>query len=384
MAQAGKLDQKAQESISTLYRQGESYVDIAKLFGVSTKSIEYQVKRLGIYDKDRGKVPEEVKAMIIDMYAKNVPLAQIAEKVGVADRTISERLKRWNVPLKSTERTKIINRNNVTELDVVAKYRELESVNDTAAHFNTSDVTIAKILKRHKVKGVRTLIREFLEENKDFILERYRDGCGLITIAQEMGISYSTLYLNMHRWGVEIFYPGVKEIRQRLETDKDKIKDLYYNKNVSLSEIAEMYDISDGRMGRAAKEWGWEIRRFGIETWIEKHVETLLKDKAIEHKKQFPIENRIYDFFVPSVNLLIETHGNYWHGNPTMYTELDHIQLGGQKRDEIKLRLAKAYGHDIIYFWEKDISDRPEWVANELYNAITTRLTTHPSLHKLV
>lgn len=371
MAKAGKLNETDIAKILAKYKKGESMEAIGKRFRVSSKSIEYHVKKHGIYDPDRKKISETDKAKVIDLYKRNIPLVDIASQFDVTDWTISHWIKKWGIPLSKATRTRITNRNNVTELDIVAKYRELENVDKTAQYFNTSDVTIAKILKRHKVEGWKEQMRVFLDQNKDYVLERYRDGFGITTIARELNISYSTLYLNMRRWGIARSYPRVEEIRCKLEAEKTKIYEAYFDNSVGIEELAETYEISKSRMHIAFREWGWKTRTPSKDTSIERVIEKMLRQIDVVYTKQFKIQRRLYDFFVPSANLLIEAHGDYWHGNPRFYPVPNDLQKKNRSRDRIKASMAKTAGHRLIHFWECEINKRPERVRAKIEKALT-------------
>jgi hypothetical protein len=68
-----------------------------------------------------------------------------------------------------------------------------------------------------------------------------------------------------------------------------------------------------------------------------------LEKLNISFKKQYRIyydkrQYRSYDFYIPSKNLLIETDGDYWHSNPSIY-KLDFLnesQLKNKTNDEFK------------------------------------------------
>lgn len=367
MAAAHKVTARQIAQILRRYQRGEGCQSIGRRFDISGKSVEYHLKRAGVYQANRNGAEWEAKREeMVAMYATNVPMEEMVARFGTSAWNLSRRLKRWGVRLRPTERTKIVNRHNVTEIDIVAKYRETESVGKTAVYFDTSDVTIGKILKRQKVKGWRDEFREFMEANKAFILERYRDGFGLISVARELNISYSSLYLNMRRWGIARAYPGVKDIKERLEAGKDAIFDAHFNRKITMGELAETYDVSRSRIGLQFKAWGWTPIARGINTSIERAVEKMLKTMGVTHQKQFPLDRKRYDFYLPLVNTIIETHGDYWHGNPRLYAKLDGIQQINRKRDRVKRALAKAHGHRLITLWECDINEYPERIEKRL------------------
>lgn len=70
-----------------------------------------------------------------------------------------------------------------------------------------------------------------------------------------------------------------------------------------------------------------------------------------------------YDIGIKNLKLLIETHGDYWHGNSKHYNEegtngkrkLNDIQLNKQKRDTEKKDWAISRGFEYLVLWETDI-----------------------------
>ena len=74
---------------------------------------------------------------------------------------------------------------------------------------------------------------------------------------------------------------------------------------------------------------------------------------SIEHISQYRPDgySRIYDEFVPP-NLLIEIHGDYWHG-----PERPKVQ----KRDVEKAVWAKDNGYHLVIIWEHEIKEQGAW-----------------------
>jgi very-short-patch-repair endonuclease len=99
---------------------------------------------------------------------------------------------------------------------------------------------------------------------------------------------------------------------------------------------------------------------YAHKTHIEKIVENILVENNIDYvynkcicRKNY--DCRYYDFYIPQLNLLIECDGDYWHGNPKHFTELNETQLKNVKNDKYKDELAKEKGFRLIRFWEEDI-----------------------------
>ena len=94
--------------------------------------------------------------------------------------------------------------------------------------------------------------------------------------------------------------------------------------------------------------------------------ELLTKDfleiNKIEYIAQHPFYNKfVVDFFIPSMNIIIECLGDYWHGHPDKYGDgenkkpLTEKQIKTKEKDIIKYNFLKEKGHDIYMVWERDI-----------------------------
>jgi G:T-mismatch repair DNA endonuclease (very short patch repair protein) len=69
----------------------------------------------------------------------------------------------------------------------------------------------------------------------------------------------------------------------------------------------------------------------------------------------------VCDIYIPSLNLIIEYNGDYWHCNPNKY-EGDYFN---QKKNEYakdiweydsnKLELIRNYGYNLEVVWESDL-----------------------------
>lgn len=111
-------------------------------------------------------------------------------------------------------------------------------------------------------------------------------------------------------------------------------------------------------------KYSWQIANDAlklIKTNIEIIIENILIKNNIVYQYQYEIEydgeRKIYDFFIPKYNLLIEADGDFWHGNPSKFpkSSLLEVQQNNQKNDKIKEQIAKKYGFKLIRFWEEDI-----------------------------
>ncbi len=82
-------------------------------------------------------------------------------------------------------------------------------------------------------------------------------------------------------------------------------------------------------------------------TKFESEMYNILYLNNIQFIKQFKLEYKYYDCFIPSKNLLIEFDGDYWH--PLSLDECIHdSQINNYYNDIYKNELAKENGYELI------------------------------------
>jgi len=102
-------------------------------------------------------------------------------------------------------------------------------------------------------------------------------------------------------------------------------------------------------------------------TGIEKKIESALIDLEIPYRYSFILKNRQFDFKVYD-DIIIECHGDFWHGNPEIYGEgenmkkLSETQIMKRKDDVIKTALVQEHNFILYVFWEKDIEENFEHI----------------------
>lgn len=98
---------------------------------------------------------------------------------------------------------------------------------------------------------------------------------------------------------------------------------------------------------------------------------SLMEEMAIKIDSQKIVgafKMKIYDFYIPEINTLIEIDGDYFHANPLIYEgkKLNKMQLRNQKNDKFKNTLAKGSGYKIERFWEYDLKNNLEDVRERI------------------
>jgi very-short-patch-repair endonuclease len=90
-------------------------------------------------------------------------------------------------------------------------------------------------------------------------------------------------------------------------------------------------------------------------TWPEREFKKLLKELKVPFEVQKVIGNKIFDFYIPKINLLVEVDGDYWHGNKEKFTVLNGLQEKAIRNDMFKDGLANGLGFGIERVWENDL-----------------------------
>jgi len=101
---------------------------------------------------------------------------------------------------------------------------------------------------------------------------------------------------------------------------------------------------------------------------LEIKFEGYLDYLNIIYEYQYEIGKKLYDFYIPSKNTLIEVDGDFYHCNPesTHNKPKYKCQFLTIKNDKNKNTYCEKNEIKLIRFWEKDINERPEWVISEL------------------
>jgi very-short-patch-repair endonuclease len=94
-----------------------------------------------------------------------------------------------------------------------------------------------------------------------------------------------------------------------------------------------------------------------IKTKPEKEFEDWLKVKNINYTSQFQLKGKLYDFYIPSKNLLVEIDGIYWHGKNIPIKKLNETQRCNRINDKIKTCIAKENGYNLLRIWEDEIKN---------------------------
>jgi very-short-patch-repair endonuclease len=106
---------------------------------------------------------------------------------------------------------------------------------------------------------------------------------------------------------------------------------------------------------------------------LEYKFETLLELLEIRYNPSFyiPSIKKIYDFYLPDYNILIEIDGDFWHCNPLKYPEPTcKTQEKNIINDKFKNEWAEKNGYKLLRFWENDINNNIKLIEKTLLENI--------------
>ena len=134
----------------------------------------------------------------------------------------------------------------------------------------------------------------------------------------------------------------------------------------------------------AWKEFGTIPTKFRVskgEMSMVDVIDSLLEEESCSYKngqKRFQAEDVVgfFDYFVPSLGLVIEYFGDYYHANPRLHTE-EYTTFYGEssssirERDTRRIKLVEeCLGYKVLVIWESDWMDRREEVLQEVKRVI--------------
>lgn len=95
-------------------------------------------------------------------------------------------------------------------------------------------------------------------------------------------------------------------------------------------------------------------------TSIERATYAALVELGIKFTPQHRIGNWVIDAFVPSLNLVIECQGDFYHCNPAVFPNGPQGEIQERTADRDRRRFAEfaAAGYTILELWESDINQR--------------------------
>ena len=92
---------------------------------------------------------------------------------------------------------------------------------------------------------------------------------------------------------------------------------------------------------------------------------------GVEYQRQCLLaEKFIVDAYLPQCRLVVQFDGDYWHGNPRMFSTLDSRQKRRAALDKSQDSYLRKCGMRVLRIWGSDLEQGIERVKESLSKAI--------------
>lgn len=154
----------------------------------------------------------------------------------------------------------------------------------------------------------------------------------------------------LEQWNKGKIYEG-EELEKKRQIAKDPVRREKISKALTGKPKSEAHrEILKATLARNRKEL-----LKGNPSKLEFTFADVLAGLNIEFVHQYHLDGFDYDFYIPAKNLLIEVDGDYWHGHPDKFPELNAMQRKNQGLDRLKMKHASDRNYQLLRFWETDI-----------------------------
>lgn len=362
------------QEIKELFEKFKSIRRVGQELGLQSYAIRKALEEeniKGITSKERDVILEEDRNEIIEMFLDPfVSRKTILDKFKINRITFRRLLEKWGVFRKNKVAKKPLEDYNVDMNEVVKEYKSLDNIAKVAEKLKLPASVISLFLKKAGVLITKTEKKRIINNDKEIILERYLNLETSKEIAKDYGVYNSTIIDYLHKWGADVESRQVKILRSDLQENKDKIIKMFLD-GFSTEEIGDEVGRKRQQISKFLKKNGYfPIDPRVRESSLERRFKKTLEELDIGYEQHFGLCARIYDFYIEDYQLLIEINGDYWHNNPKIYKDFpeDKKREAGQKRDDVKFNMARAYDFNILFIWESEMNNHADQIIKILKN----------------
>ena len=359
-----------------------SPIQIANKFNCGERTIYtrlYEYKIPIRHDKERKDITEQkLKDLYLD---KKMSIGRIAEMFKCSKGTIWAKLCQYNIEA----RTKSEANKGKYKIEIPEEIKSLYinnklSICEIARRFNCCAKTISQRLRDYNIAtGIRK-IEIPKKEPEDLYI---RNKMNIYQIGKKFSCNGVTILNRLNQYNIPIRKKGeLIEGENEIEIPRGKLKHLYVERGLTISEIVKMFNWSRGTVYKRLRRYGlvrsvsealkgkpsvFKGRHHTLETkkklskatikqlasgkmrrkdtFVESKIESELIRNNINYQKQVPLCNiTVVDFYLPDYKVAIYVDGDYWHNLPVV-----------KNRDEKQNRILEENGYQVLRFWEHEI-----------------------------
>jgi len=162
-----KVDEGKLKQIVEMRMSGAKIREIAEQLGITRDAVRYYLEKAGLAGARQRKVDEDKLRQIVELWHKNLTLKEIARQVGLSEYTVIERLH-----MMGLRRRRKCPRIGREELESLSRAMDDEEI---AKMYNTSKICIRALRRRYGILRRRSVKRSVEAANK--IVEALRERC---------------------------------------------------------------------------------------------------------------------------------------------------------------------------------------------------------------
>ncbi len=257
-------------------------------------------------------------------------------------------------------------------------YSELEAIEKIKEYKSKKSTSKEGFIQRHGVEKGEYLFKKFLEtslQTEDKFIERYGEKVGKSKFKEMCDKKAQNTVFKKEYWMSKGFSVEESEKLRKDFYDKNLATNKVdywiskgYSEKDSIERIKKIHDSKFVKFNCASKE-SLKIFNKIINFLCERNIDYNI---GLDGKCEFPIYCKLnkklyfYDFQIPSLNIIIEYHGEKFHPNPNKLnnyewkkwftkTKSDIIDADTAHRNDLyKKYLAEKNGYEYITVWSSE------------------------------
>lgn len=304
---------------------------------------------------------EEINSILVDL--KSYPISEISKNYQRSNLAIYNKLKERNINLSninysywSKEQEEWLNENyNKYSNNKLINYlnKDLDDIRLKSIQLNLGKKN-SNPSKMNKKSSKFVKPHNWSKDEEDYLMKNFQL-LSFDEMEKTLGLTKRAIYSKADKL-------GLKRNNIRIKKDSFTIYELEtlktYYRQLPMKELLKLLPRkTEDQINRKAKS----LKLHKIkQTLPEEKVENILIELNVSYEQQvkfnFNIKYYLCDFKI-SDKFIIEVQGDYWHGNPKLYSEnsLNDLQKDMIKRDIDKKYELEQLGYEVIYIWEYDL-----------------------------
>jgi G:T-mismatch repair DNA endonuclease (very short patch repair protein) len=284
-------------------------------------------------------------------------------------KTIENLIQEYNLPESELVRLYVVEKKSLPQIKKIKG----SAPKTTVRLLNHFDIVRRSISQARLTNEFKELLKTSLEtkygsgitnvSQVDSIKRKKEESC-----IKKYGVTNIRKSKEYYRWLDNFMLEKYGSIRTGFvcwnkEQHSEKTKNQW--KKLTLEEREEKIKRMIGNLSKGAS------RKNNLEMCMCSTLEAL----RLSYSRFYPIGRRVYDFYIPALNLIVETNGDFWHANPIKYKESDILQFPGSRgvvakdlweNDKKKVDAAIKNGFNVLTVWESDKKKFLEILSNEI------------------